>query len=283
MLVSGGKKAARPVIQKFKTIALERKQVVKALAEDGSVSLVSHGRALPDQRIVIADPESLILCPPDRVGEIWVSGPGVAQGYWNRREETVDAFRAYLTDTEEGPFLRTGDLGFTHDGELFVTGRSKDLIIIRGRNIYPQDIETTVERAHPSIRPGCVAATSIEEGDSVKLVIIAEVERRHQPDRRLRPGAVHDDRRSGVERRHVTPDPHVPDSPVKFDPDAVVTAIRNAVAERHELNIHAMALIVPKTIPKTSSGKIQRRLSLKRYLAGQLKVLVKYPKDEPTD
>ena len=127
------------------------------------------------------DPESLTACAPDQVGEIWVSGPSVTQGYWNRPEETERACRAHLKDTGEGPFLRTGDLGFMQDGELFVTGRLKDLIIISGRKLYPQDIELTVEQSHPALRPACCAAFSVDGTGEEQLIVAAEVEPRYQP------------------------------------------------------------------------------------------------------
>jgi acyl-CoA synthetase (AMP-forming)/AMP-acid ligase II len=110
-------------------------------------------------RAIIVDPSSLTECA--RVGEVWVSGEGVAQGYWNRSELTEQTFKAHLSDTGDGPFLRTGDLGFIKDGELFITGRLKDLIIIGGRNHYPQDIELIVEQCHPALRSGCTAAFSV--------------------------------------------------------------------------------------------------------------------------
>ena len=107
----------------------------------------------------------------------------MTQGYWNRPEETELTFHAYLADTGEGPFLRTGDLGFLRDGELFVTGRLKDLIIIGGRNLYPHDIELTVEQSHAAVRPGCCVAFSVDVADEERLIIAAEVERRYQPER----------------------------------------------------------------------------------------------------
>ena len=152
-----------------------------------------------DTKIVIVHPESLTPCAPDEVGEIWVSGPSVAQGYWNRPEETERTFRAYLAETGEGPFLRTGDLGFLKDGELFVTGRLKDLIIISGRNLYPHDIELTVEQSHPALRPGCCAAFSVDVADEEHLIIVAEVERRYRPvERSQQNGEVRAQIRRGV-------------------------------------------------------------------------------------
>src|SRR5262249_3945618 len=126
--------------------------------------VVGCGAPLMDQKMAIVDPESLIECQEGEVGEIWVQGSSVAVGYWNKPEESMNVFQAKLhgTGRRTGTFLRTGDLGVIKDKELFVTGRIKDLIIIRGRNLYPQDIEATIERSHPLLRPGCSAAFSIE-------------------------------------------------------------------------------------------------------------------------
>src|ERR1044071_5083136 len=136
-------------------------------------------------------------------------GSSVAQGYWNRPEQTEQTFHAYVLTSGEGPFLRTGDLGFLKDGELFVTGRLKDLIIIRGRNHYPQDIELTVERSHPALRPGCGAAFSLNVNDEERLVVVQEVEREHR------------------------------NTPV----DDMAAAVRKAVAEHHELQVYAVVLL----------------------------------------
>jgi len=135
LIVSGGSKAALPVLQPVNSLALAQNQVVPASVEEASVkTLVSCGQPLHDLNIVVVNPETLTRCDSNQVGEIWVAGDSVTQGYWNRAEQTKYAFRAYLKDTEVGSFLRTGDLGFLHNGELFITGRLKDLIIIRGRN-----------------------------------------------------------------------------------------------------------------------------------------------------
>src|SRR5207237_906017 len=138
LIVSGGRAGDPPVVQSFEGAALEQHRVAAASSEDaGARALVGCGQAAPDHRILIVQPESLAASPPDQVGEIWVAGPSVAQGYWKRPEETAHTFHATLADGA-GPFLRTGDLGFVREGELFITGRLKDLIIIRGRNHYPQ-------------------------------------------------------------------------------------------------------------------------------------------------
>jgi len=258
LIVAGGLKAAPPVVHTVQGSALEHNRVVAASSEnEGTRKLVGCGQSLLDQKIVIVDPESFTECPPDQVGEIWVSGPSIAQGYWNRPEETEATFRAYLADTGEGPFLRTGDLGFLKDTELFVTGRLKDLIIIGGHNHYPEDIEWTVERSHPSLRPGCCAAFSVDVEGEEQLVVVAEVERRHRP---------------GQRQVRVESDLD-PEHRLSLDVKAVVRAIRQAVAEHHELQVYAVLLLEPNSIPKTSSGKIQRHACRAKFLAGSLKAL----------
>ena len=176
LIVSGGRVAAPPVIHTVEGAALERNLAIAA--EPGhrdARALVGCGQTFPEQRIIIVESESRTECAPGQVGEVWVSGPSVAGGYWNQPEETEATFHAYLSDVGDGPFLRTGDLGFLHHGELFITGRLKDLIIIRGRNHYPQDIELTVEQSAPSVRPNCGAAFSVETNGEERLVIVQEV------------------------------------------------------------------------------------------------------------
>src|SRR5437588_485028 len=235
LIVTGGHKESPPVIKRVGA-ALEKRGAAETSGVDTkSKLLVGCGGALPGERVVIVDPESLTELEPGRVGESWVSGPSVAGGYWNRPEETGRTFKAFLSQTGEGPFLRTEDFGFIEDGELYITGRIKDLIIIRGLNHYPQDIEWTVERCHAAIRPGCGAAFSVEAGGEERLVIVQEIDTRQKPDA-----------------------------------EQAIKAIREAVASEHELQVYAVALIKPGQIPKTSSGKIQRRASRQRFLEGTL-------------
>jgi amino acid adenylation domain-containing protein len=198
--------------------------------------IVSCGAPLGDTRIAIVDPELLKRRNPDVVGEIWLAGPSVAKGYWNKPEETRETFDAHLADTYEGTYLRTGDLGFVKDGELFIIGRLKDLIIIRGRNHYPQDIERTVEQSHGMLRRESGAAFSIEVGGEERLVVVQEVQGRRQV--------------SAI--------------------DEVAAAIRQAVAEQHDIQVHTVALIRAGSIPKTTSGKIQRRACRDAFLSSEL-------------
>jgi acyl-CoA synthetase (AMP-forming)/AMP-acid ligase II/acyl carrier protein len=244
LLVSGGLKTATPVVLTVQGSAIERNRVVESVGEqEGAKKIVGCGKVWLDQKIVIVDPEKLTQCPPDKIGEIWFSSPSVAQGYWNRTEETKQTFHAYLADTGEGPFLRTGDLGFFQGSELFLTGRLKDLIIIRGTNHYPQDIELTVEQSHPALRPGCSAAFTVEVDGVERLVIAQEVERSYL--------------------RHL-------------NTDEVIGAIRRSVSEQHDLQVYAVSLLKTATIPKTSSGKIQRHACRAGFLDGNLDVVGKW-------
>jgi acyl-CoA synthetase (AMP-forming)/AMP-acid ligase II len=255
LLAAGGPKAAPPVMFAVQHAPLEQNRVVAATGEeDGTQTLVGCGQSLGDQEIVIVHPETLTRCLPNEVGEIWIAGGSVAQGYWNRPKETERTFQAYLAETGEGPFLRTGDLGFLRDGELFVTGRLKDLIIVAGHNHYPQDIELTVERSHPAVRPDGCAAFSVDIDGEERLVIVAEVERRTFEE-----GTTWSEMGALVVAR--TP-----------GASEIVQAIRRAVAESHELRVHAVLLLRPGTIPKTSSGKIQRHICRTSFLAGSTTV-----------
>ncbi|BAZ29704.1 AMP-dependent synthetase and ligase [Cylindrospermum sp. NIES-4074] len=240
LIISGGLKSSQPILKYLEAASLEQNRVVTAQNQEANATIVGCGQNLSDQKIVIVDPQSLQQCQPDQVGEIWVSGPSVALGYWNRSEQTQETFHAYLAETGEGPFLRTGDLGFLQDGELFITGRLKDVIIIRGQNHYPQDIELTTQKSDPALRYDCGAAFTVEVNGLERLVIVQEVERSY-----LR----------------------------KLNVNAIVGNVRQAVANNHGLQVYAVALIKTGTIPKTSSGKIQRHACRSGFLAGTLNVV----------
>ncbi|MHC5853048.1 amino acid adenylation domain-containing protein [Nostoc sp.] len=240
LMVSGVQKATSPIIKTVQKSALESNRVVASSVKDEDVyHFVSCGRVIPELEVAIANPETLSSCKPGEIGEIWVSGPSVGQGYWNRLQETAETFHAYLSDTGVGPFLRTGDLGFLQNSELFITGRAKDLIIIRGRNLYPQDIELTAECSHSSLHSGASAAFTAEVNNEERLVIVQELKFRAKPNL-----------------------------------EEVISAIRQAVTEEHEVQVYAVVLIKPGSIPKTSSGKIQRRATRTQFQNGELNVVV---------
>ncbi|MHB9857122.1 fatty acyl-AMP ligase [Streptomyces sp. YIM S03343] len=201
--------------------------------------VVGCGPPAPGTAVRIVDPVTRTVCPPGRIGEIWISGPCVAGGYRGRPEETEETFRSRIAGAPAvaGPHLRTGDLGFIHDGELYVTGRLKDIIIRKGRNFYPQDIELSVETAHSGLRPNCAAAFSVDDGRTERLVVVVEAD-----GRVLR----------------------------TTDADTLRQRIRDGVWDGQRLEVDDVLLIRRGVLPKTSSGKVQRRLCRKRYLAGDL-------------
>ncbi|MFJ8945141.1 condensation domain-containing protein [Streptomyces sp. NPDC102395] len=204
-------------------------------------TLVGSGRAFAGQDVRIVSPETLRTLPDTVVGEIWLRGPSVTAGYFGDPERTAQAFGAAPADEESASgYLRTGDLGFLDDGELYVTGRRKDLIIIRGRNFYPTDIERAADHSHPGLRKGCGAAFSVEHEGEQALVLVQEVDGR----------AVRG-----------------------LDGEQAVAAVRAAVAEQCGVALHDVVLVRPGSIPQTTSGKIQRRLSRTRYTAGEFEPL----------
>ncbi len=235
LFVSGAKKADFPVVRCFRG----EKQT-----QNPRRNLVSCGHSWLDQKIVIVNPKTLQACESGQEGEIWVFGSSIAKGYWEQPIATELTFQVYLPSTGEGPFLRTGDLGLFCDGELFVTGRLKDLIIVDGRNHYPQDIEITVEKSHPSIRPNSSAAFSLEIGGAEKLVVVAEVERRF----------------FNLHLQNTQP----------LSVETVIKAICDAITQQNDLPVFAVSLLKPGSIPKTSSGKIQRYACRSRFLKGEL-------------
>ena len=245
LLVSGVKQTPRPVVRTFQAKALEKNRLLEIPegSEDGR-AIVSSGAVPREQTVLVVDPESLKRCLPHEVGEIWVAGPSVAQGYWNDPDETVKTFNAQLSEQNEQRFLRTGDLGFLNDGELFIAGRLKDLIIIRGRNHHPQDIERTVEQSHPAMRRDCGAAFSVDQAGEEQLVVVQEVEPR-----------------------------------LASDTGEIIERIRDAIADEHEVQVYAVVLIRPRTLPKTSSGKVQRQACRTMFLEGTLKAIAEQRRD----
>jgi amino acid adenylation domain-containing protein/thioester reductase-like protein len=239
LLVSGGDGPGKLVHRRLDREALQADRAEPVGDGAPGQDFIGSGQAMPGERIVIVDPDIHNILPEDAVGEIWVQGDNVAAGYWGRPESSAATFEAVIADTREGPFLRTGDLGFLSGGELFITGRLKDLIIIRGRNHYPQDIEMTAAAAHEAVEGSAVAAFSYERDGEERLAIVAEAARRHR-------------------------DP---------DMDAVAAALRRAVAESHGLQLDAFLLVKPLSIPKTSSGKIKRHAARQAFLDADLIVV----------
>jgi acyl-CoA synthetase (AMP-forming)/AMP-acid ligase II len=219
---------------------------------DQTTSIVNCGNTCLDQQIEIVDVEKKQVCLAGQIGEIWISGPSVAQGYWNNVEETEKTFRAYLIDGR-GPYMRTGDLGFLYENNLYITGRLKDLIIIDGRNHYPQDIEVTVEQSHEALRSNNSAAFSLDREGREQLVIVAEVDRHYEAE----PIAEQDEREHAPLRTRVAK-------------SGILKTIRQVVAQQHDLTAREIVLIKPGSIPKTSSGKIQRHRCREKFLAGTL-------------
>lgn len=212
------------------------------VVDDQSRTLVGCGTASHGMRVMIVDPQTRTRCADGAVGEIWVSGPSIAKGYWNNPGATVETFEAYLSDSGEGPFMCTGDLGFDRDGQLYICGRLKDVIIIRGRNYYPQDIELSVEKSHQAVQPNSIAAFSVESSGQEHVVVVAELSR--------------------TGRRANT--------------DEVIRAIRTAAASEHGLEVASVALLKPGAILKTTSGKIQRHGCRKAWLSAELDVVAEW-------
>ncbi len=241
LIVSGSAQNTLPTIHDIDAAALEKSQIkIEPKERAGTQKIVGCGQSLSALNVVIVNPQHLTPCESNQVGEIWVAGDSVAQGYWNQPLLSKETFNAYLSDTGEGPFLRTGDLGFVLEGELFITGRIKDLMIIRGQNHYPQDVELTVENSHPALRPAAGAVFTIEIKGVEKLVVAQEVERTY-----LR----------------------------QLNVEEVVGNIRQAISSYHGLQVHTTVLLKPGSIPRTSSGKIQRRSCCSQFLGGTLNVI----------
>jgi acyl-CoA synthetase (AMP-forming)/AMP-acid ligase II/acyl carrier protein len=239
LLAAGPDYREEPHILPVNRAALAEHRVAPACGEPDAMiqRLVSCGAPMPDHTIVIVEPDKTTEVAKGEVGEILIQGPSVTQGYWNCPAETEQVFGAEVPG-RQAKFLRTGDLGFFRDGELFVTGRVKDVIIIRGRNHYPQDIEQSAEEAHQAVLPGAAFALA-DEGRGERLVVV------HQIDRQFR-GADHQE---------------------------IIQAIRRAIVEQHELDPYAIVLIRQTSLPITSSGKVQRTLCREQYLADELKVV----------
>jgi len=250
LFACGGCGPSAPVVTYVQRKALEQNLVVPTNADaPDSVALVGCGSSLPGQQVLVVDPEQAVPVPEGHVGEIWIAGASVAQGYLHREEESTLSFRARLA-CGDGPFLRTGDLGYWSDNQLYITGRLNDLIIIRGRNHYPQDLEQSAGASHQSLNPFGAASFTVPNPaeNDVRLVIVHELNRRHE---------------RGLDVAEVT------------------QAVRRAIAERHELDLYSVVLVRALSLPRTSSGKIQRFLCRDQFLRGHLKVVGEWVTPSP--
>ncbi len=233
LMVSGGDKAAGPVSLAVDAAALEQGRHEPA-GEGRSIRLTSCGVPRPGAQVVIVDPDTRELVDDEAIGEVWISGPSVALGYWGRETETASVFGARIAGSDDGPFLRSGDLGFLSDGELYITGRIREVLVIDGRALYPTDVEGAAEASSPALRHNCGAAFLMETGGRSRPALVAEV-------------------RDGTD-----------------DLDPVYAAIREGVRERLGIELGAICLISPRTIPRTSSGKTRRGDCRELFLRGQL-------------
>ena len=244
LLVSGPKPdaSAEPRVLTLKAAALEQDRVEIAAEDDAAVRHIpSCGNPVAGATIRILDPETRRLRASREIGEIWVAHGALGRGYWNRPEASQEFFAARTEDSGEGPFLRTGDLGFVEDGQVYIVGRKKDLIIANGGNHHPEEIEWSVEQSHPMIRAGCVAAFTIDDDEGTVLAVLAEL----------------------ASPRNVESGDHA----------AVIRAIRKAVAMDHGLTIGRLALLAPGAVAKTTSGKIQRAACRAALLGGRLAIV----------
>lgn len=246
LLAAGNKSPACPSVKQVDRMALSQNRVMDSGTFPQTQDLVGCGNALGEQELIIVDPLTCHSLGADQIGEIWLHGASVAQGYWGAEEASRRVFHAQLATGDTRHYLRTGDLGFISSNQLYVTGRLKDVIILRGRNYYPQDIERTVESAHASLAYGGGATFSLaanEEGmPAERLVVVHEVDRQHR----------HDDMKD------------------------VFHAVRLAIVQEHELDVHAVVLIRPASLPRTTSGKPQRQLCRLEYLAGRLQIIAEW-------
>jgi acyl-CoA synthetase (AMP-forming)/AMP-acid ligase II len=249
LLISGGLKTAPPVVQWVDRVALEENKVIPIESQHPNArAIVGCGVTWQGDEVVIVNPETLTAVGDNQVGEIWFKGSGVGTGYWNQPEATQQTFQAYIG--ERGPFLRTGDLGFIQNGELFITGRIKEMMILWGRNRYPHEIEQTVEQCHPALRQSCSAAFSIELEGEERLIVAAEVERRFFR---------------------------------QLNSTAIIEAIRESINTYHTVDVYSVVLLKPATLPKTSSGKVQRRICRQQFLAGTLKTVAQWQYQQPQE
>ena len=242
LIVTGGKQHEEPVIRSFDRNKLTQYQVHPVSPDSPhATQLVGSGQVIPTEEVIIVDPEKRRKLGDNEIGEIWINSPSSGKGYWNRPAESAEVFDSRLAEEDGKNWLRSGDLGFFHEGELFVTGRLKDIIIIRGVNRYPQDIEATVEHCDERLRSGGAAAFAVDHWDREHLVVVCEVERRRG-----------------------------------FHWDQLLDKIRTSVNSEHDLAPDAIVLVKHNSVPKTSSGKVQRHACREEFMEGTLAVVAQW-------
>ena len=242
LMITAKPQGTEPLFLSLDSQHLQQNQV-KLDQATTSYRLVGVGQSHNYCQIVIVDPETCCTCAPDQVGEIWITGKSVAQGYWRNTRASRESFQAYLKDTGQGPFLRTGDLGFLYKGELWITGRLKEIIIIRGANYYPQDLEILAQQNHPALRLNGGAAFAVEKNGIEQLVLVQEIERSY-----------------------------LNNPPV----EEIATVVRQAIASEYDLHLQTLVLIKPASLPKTSSGKIKRVACRADFLQQRLPILAQW-------
>ena len=251
LFITGISPSESPTITYLDKNSLTEDKIVEVTANHSNAkAVVSCGYTRLGDEVIIVDPETKTKCESDRVGEIWTTSKGIGKGYWQREEQTESTFEATLANNPAKTYLRTGDLGFIKDRELYITGRIKDMMILWGRNHYPQHIEETVESSHPALRPNHGAAFSVEVNGEEQLVIAHEINR--------------------TDLRNL-------------NAEEVIGAIRLAVGEQNLANVFAVALLKTGSIPKTSSGKIQRRACRSMFLEDSLNTVAQWQQSEIPD
>ncbi len=240
---------------------LQKNLVTEPTAPEDRVNFLSCGRPLPSLELRIVNPETRTPCPAGQIGELWVRGPSVAEGYWRRNKDTMESFRAHLEGSGEGPYLRTGDLGFLSAGEIFITGRLKELIIVRGRNHYPSDIERTVEAA-AGIKTSGGIAFSVDHAGKERLVILQELA-------------------GSISQPLVGAPPPSPsllrrgkgEVPPSTELEALFNNIQREVSKNHGLELDEIALLPEGVLPRTRLGKLQRQACRQGFAKGEFPIL----------
>ena len=274
LMVGGAKKQELPVYYRVRNDELDRHRVLTAEDERSAQHLIGCGHPAADAKLIIVNPDTLTRCQPDEIGEIWLSSPSVAQGYWHKPTETESTFRAYLAGTDEGPFLRTGDLGFLKDGELFITGRLKDLIILYGQSHSPDDIEGSVERVVDFVKSkGCVA-TSITVDGQEKLVMVVEADAElircvEAVREQQAPSQGMSSLWSGKQIEELASARETLDRQI----GVIAARMREAVAREHEVSLYALAFVAPECFPRAANGKVERHACRSLFLERKDKVL----------